>query len=107
MKTGVIQGLCIFICFIILTSCIESYPPPIVDGAIDFLVIDGSVNGTEGSVSVELNHAVALSSTELPRPELNAKVNIEDNDGNIYLLNELGNGRYSQSGLPLSTSNQY
>src|SRR6187551_315763 len=59
---------------ILVTACIEPYPAPVIDGDIDYLVIDGSVDGLDGTASVTLSHAVPLASTEPPPPELNADV---------------------------------
>lgn len=92
---------------ILTTACIEPYPPPVIDGDINYLVIDGSVDGLSGTANVVLTHAVPLSSTAPPPPELNANVTLEDNDGNTYPLMEIGDGVYTQSSLPIDASKQY
>ncbi len=107
MKIGRFQYLYILLCFAFLTSCIESYPPPIIDDEVNFLVIDGSVNSTDGSAHVMLSRAVALSSTESSPPELNAQISVEDSEGNTYPLIEIGNGVYQQSNLTISLSKEY
>lgn len=106
MKVGRFQYLYI-LCFALLTSCIESYPPPIIDDDVSFLVIDGSVNSSDGSARVKLSRAVALSSTESIPPELNAIVSVEDTDGNVYPLSEVGDGLYEQSNLSIILSKKY
>src|SRR6187551_940188 len=97
----------ILLCAVVVTSCIESYPPPIINDEVNFLVIDGSVNSADGSAEVRLSHAVPLSSTGSAPPELNAIVQLEDNDGNFYSLVETSGGVYAQSNLSLSAARQY
>jgi hypothetical protein len=95
------------LCFVLVTSCIESYPPPIINEEVNFLVIDGSVNSADGSAEVKLSRAIPLSSTEPAPSEGNANVQLEDNDGNVYSLPETSKGVYSQSNLPLDATKQY
>jgi len=90
-----------------VTGCIESYPPPIINDEVNFLVIDGSVNTEDGSALVKLSHAIPLSSNEPFPPELNATVRLEDNDGNMYSLIETFGGNYEQSNLTLNDSKEY
>jgi hypothetical protein len=107
MKIIFFNRLSILFCFAFLIGCIESYPPPIIDDEVNFLVIDGFVNSKDGNARITLSRAVALSSTGSVPPELNAQVSIEDNDGNVYTLSETGDGVYQQSGLPILVSRQY
>ncbi len=97
----------ILLCAIVVTSCIESYPPPIINEEVNFLVIDGSVNTEDGSAQVKLSHAIPLSSNESFPPELNASVRLEDNDGNVYTLIETTAGNYAQSNLTLNPTKEY
>jgi hypothetical protein len=92
---------------ILVTACIEPYPAPVVDGDINYLVVDGSVDGLDGTATVTLSHAVPLASTEPPPPELDAEVSLEDNNGNTYTLTEIGNGVYTQTGLPVDDNKEY
>lgn len=92
---------------ILVTACIEPYPAPVIDGDVNYLVVDGSVDGQGGTASVTLSHAVPLASTEPPPPELNADVSVEDSDGNSYVLMEVGNGVYTQSNLPIDENKEY
>src|SRR5689334_14438189 len=87
--------------FILAAACVEPYPPPVTDDEVNFLVVDGSVDDQGGVANVILSRAVPLASEATPPPELNAQVELEDSDGNTYALSEIGDGVYTQSGLPI------
>lgn len=90
-----------------VSSCIEPYDPPVSDEEVDYLVVDGAANSTDGTAEIKLSRTVSLSSTETPPPERNAVVAIEDNEGNSYTLAEAGEGFYRQSNLSFDFSKQY
>ena len=95
------------LCALLLVGCIESYPPPITDDGVNFLVVDGFLNSTDGTAEIKLSHAVALSSTEPTLPELNAEVTIQDTDGNTYSLLEIEDGIYQKTNLLVNNTKQY
>jgi len=100
---------CLYLIFasLIITSCIDPYPPPVIDTEINYLVVDGSINSDAGTAHITLSRAVPLSSTEPSPREKNATVSVEDNDGNIFLLTESGNGVYEHASLPVDNTKQY
>lgn len=82
-------------------SCLEPYQPALDHRPIDYLVINGFVNATEGSASVKLSHAVSISDAGAPLPELKATVSIEENSGASFDLTEQDSGRYRAQGLTI------
>lgn len=91
----------------VLIGCIEPFPPPVIDVEVDFLVVDGFLDSSSGTVSVSLARAIPLSSKE-PFPVENAnQVILEDNAGNVFPLTPEGNGKYSRTGLIVDASKEY
>ena len=88
-------------------GCVEEYPPPVADGAVDFLVVDGSINSTTGSVEVILTRAIALDSQDAPPPELNAQLQIEDDNGTVYSLGDYGSGVYRKDNFIIEDNTAY
>src|SRR5690242_13902637 len=106
MKTCRYPYLFLFL-LALLSGCIEPYPAPVTDGEVNYLVVDGSLNSSAGSIQVKLSHAVPLASTEPPPPELMAQLSVEDSDGNTYPLIEKGGGLYEQLGLTIDIAKEY
>jgi hypothetical protein len=104
MKVGNLFYLLTFSLFI---GCKEPYPPPVTDNEATYLVVDGLANITSGIAQVKLSRAVALSSTQKSTPELFASLSMEDDDGRIFPLNEVGNGLYTQSNLFIDQKKLY
>jgi hypothetical protein len=89
------------------TSCVEPFDPPVQDVNVNFLVVDSYLNTTIGSATVKLSRASVLHEATATLPELGANVAIEDNSGNIYSLNELGQGAYAITDVGLTAESQY
>lgn len=102
-----IERILIFIIVLIGMGCVEEYPPPVADGAVDFLVVDGSINSTTGSVEVILTRAIALDSQDAPPPELNAQLQIEDDNGMVYSLGDYGSGVYRKDNFIIEDNTAY
>ncbi|HMG90878.1 MAG TPA: DUF4249 domain-containing protein [Chryseolinea sp.] len=92
---------------IVLISCVEPYEPDFKEETFDILVVDGYINTTENSATVRLSRAVPLDSELPPSQEVNATVNIEDEAGNTYLLNNSGLGVYFADHLGIDHSKKY
>jgi hypothetical protein len=92
---------------VVMSNCVEPYNPPAISETVDLLVVDGFLNITDNSASVKLSKATPLANDDGPVPELNASVRVEDNNGDVYLLNEQANGEYSLDGMDLSPSKKY
>ncbi|HEY3405990.1 MAG TPA: DUF4249 domain-containing protein [Ohtaekwangia sp.] len=107
MKSFSILGLLLIVNGILLTGCVEPYPPPVTDDQAGYLVVDGYLNSSTGTITVKLTRAIPLSSVDIPPTEPNALITLEDSDGNTFMLTEEGNGKYSLSGVPTDFSKQY
>lgn len=88
-------------------SCVESYQPPVVSKDYKYLVVNGYIDLTNGSATVELSRTMPLYSTEPTPLETNAMVSIESNNGSITTLEEVNSGVYEKSKMTFSTSQQY
>lgn len=97
----------IFVCTIAVTGCLESYQPPEIVSDVNILVVDGFLNSTEGSATVRILHATALSDDSKPKPEANATVSIHAEGGTSYVLTEQDSGTYSISGLNIDPATRY
>jgi hypothetical protein len=97
-----------FICYLFLAGCVEPYPPPISNSLVDFLVVDGYLDNTDGSATVALSRAIPLSSSSgSTPPERDAIVIVEDSDGNSFNLVESEPGIYKQPSLPVVLGKEY
>lgn len=88
-------------------ACVEPYPPPSAVDNASFLVVDGFLNATTESVSVKINHSVALNSSSPYPAEKGATVTIEDNNGESISLTEGDNGLYQASEFPVDPAKTY
>ncbi len=97
-------NICFALSFII--SCRQSYISPAIQNNPSFLVVDGFINSGQGPTVLTLSRTANLS-TQLPSPELNATVNVLDENGNAFALTEKGNGVYSISQVPVDYNKKY
>lgn len=102
-----IEYILIFFLALTSTGCIEEYPPPVANEQVDFLVVDGSIDGSSGVVEVKLSRAIPLASDDTPPPELNAHLQIEDADGIVFPMSHQGNGVYRNDNITISNNKQY
>lgn len=92
---------------LLLSACVEPYQPPEITENVDILVIDGFLNSADGSSTVRLTHAIALSDDGEFPPELHALVSIQDDLGNSYDLIEQDTGTYALTGIDVDPARQY
>ena len=90
-----------------LTACLEPYNPPEIKEDVDILVVDGFINTTDSSSQVHLSKAVPLSYNEEPRAVSNALVQVEEENGPSYTLQELESGSYSLTKMNLNPAKRY
>ncbi len=90
-----------------VTSCLEPYNPPAITETVDILVVDGFVNSTDHSATVQLSKATPLGDNVTPVPELNASVRVEEENGTSFTLIEEGQGRYVLGNMNLNPSKKY
>lgn len=95
------------ILILIVTGCLDPYAPPINATDADILVVDGSLDTSEGSATIDLTRGLPLSpSDSFPRVG-NAFVAVEDAIGNVYPLAEGTAGNYQATGIPVYADAQY
>jgi hypothetical protein len=102
LKTNWSLTLCI-----LLFSCLDPYQPPVTDQEVNFLVIDGFVNTSNGTVDVTLSRALVLWKVASPEPEIGAQVILEESGGGTHLLAELPQGKYTASSPEIVAGREY
>lgn len=107
MKEYTACRILIYSLFILTISCLEPYSPPAINEEIDILVVDGHINAADGSASVQLSKAYPLSENTSAIPELNATVQIEDENGTVYTLVEESDGNYKLMNMAVILSTKY
>jgi hypothetical protein len=99
----------VYITVLFLTmGCKVPYYPPVKVEQTHYLVVEGYLNGYAPTV-IKLTHARPVSQYDSARaiPELHAKVYIEDDRHNSFLLSESGNGVYTINTFPFDTAFKY
>jgi hypothetical protein len=92
---------------ILVTGCVEPYAPPVIESDVNYLVVDGFVNSSNGTATVKLSRAIALSATTTPPPETGAAVSVEDDRGNSTSLSGDDTGNYTGAGIPIDITGKY
>jgi Domain of unknown function (DUF4249) len=85
---------CISVCTALL-GCLDPYNPPTTNENVNFLVIDGSINSTDGTATVKLSRALRLNDTASFPPEVGATVTVEAESGDIIELQSSTPGVYA------------
>ena len=75
-------------------SCIDPFTDAKLTNTNGLLVIDGTITNLKEPFSVQLNRSIAFEGRESSPYVLAAKVSVEDNAGNKFLLVEIGKGKY-------------
>lgn len=98
----------IIVAFVVfcLCSCKDVYDPQIATKTTGLLVVEGFLNAGQGPTTIRLSRSTDLKSTTL-KPEFNAQVDVQGEDGSDFPLVENGNGEYSIAQLTLNNSVQY
>jgi len=89
-----------------LCSCKDIYNPDIETQTTGLLVVEGFLNSGQGPTTIRLSRSSGLEDTTL-KPEFNALVNVEGDDGSSYQLFENGNGEYTLAQLTLNNGVKY
>jgi hypothetical protein len=76
-------------------ACVEPYDPPLDDEDVNFLVVDGFLNVTEGVANVRLTRTQPVKDSGPARLEQAATVRVEDDNGLTHSLLEISGGVYS------------
>lgn len=93
---------------IYLVGCKKAYNPPEIRMATNFLVIDGSITcGNDAVTTITLSRTTNLGDSVPFRPELNAFLSIEQEQGNVFPMTEQGEGVYKSQPLILDPAKKY
>lgn len=103
-----------FILFFLLLSwgCREPFTPPQVAVSDHYLVVDGFINAGNGPTVFTLSRTRSIRDTGYsgitpPIYEENARVTIEDDQGNSFDLPEEEDGRYGNVQIPVNDQRKY
>jgi len=88
-------------------GCKQVYEPKISSPSLGYLVVEGFINSGTGVSTVRLSRTVKLVDTVLVIYEHNARVSIENNNNESFLLPEGVNGNYTSAVLSLNPTLQY
>ena len=81
-----------------MESCLDPYSAPASLSNVNYLVVQGFLNNEAAPTVIRLSRTVPLTSGDVPVPEHQAIVEIEDDQGGKFTLTEADSGSYS--GLP-------
>ena len=90
-----------------MTACLEPYSPPEIKDDVNILVVDGFINTTNNSSQVYLSKAVPLSYNGETQTVSNAFVQVEEENGSSYILQESEPGSYSLTNMNLNPAKRY
>lgn len=90
-----------------MAACVEPYPPPSSLAEVNYLVVDGFLNGTSRSAVVRLTRATPLAAAVPNPPEEDASVSVENIEGGSSTLSEVDEGIYQVDNLDVSPSSSY
>ncbi|PWU01472.1 MAG: DUF4249 domain-containing protein [Bacteroidetes bacterium] len=94
--------------FILGAGCKERYIPKEIATNYSYLVVDGFLNAGNDTTTITLTRSKTLEDKNSFYPELSAQVRVEEEgSGNMFTLDEIGNGKYQVPLLPLNPSRKY
>ncbi len=87
-------------------GCLDPYAPPVADGELDILVVDGFID--QNAAHVKLTKAIPLAAEDDVYPaESGAVVAIEAESGTRFFLSEITPGNYNRTNLDLPETDRY
>ena len=101
-----ISGICVAM-VVSITMCKKPYNPTIAATDTNVLVVEGVINSGGDSTFIKLTRTIKLTDKSVPKAELKAVVNVEDDQSGNYPLKELTNGSYASAGLNLNSARKY
>ncbi|WEK19337.1 MAG: DUF4249 domain-containing protein [Candidatus Pedobacter colombiensis] len=85
----------ILLCIVLMIyGCKKTYNPGVVDGNVNYLVVEGFINFSGEYTDIKLSRTTNLKAIQ-SKPELGAILNIESEDKQFYNLSEMGQGNYT------------
>lgn len=92
---------------IIIAGCKEEYNVPVDATGYNYLVVEGNIVAGNDSTFIHLTRTIPVDDTSNLTPETNARVQVESEGGELYLLQEKGDGIYFAPPLNINTGNNY
>lgn len=90
-------GVCLSVVMLLLFQCKEAYEPDITNEDLNYLVVEGFLNGN-GQTSIKLSRTRSNSSMA-KAPEMRANVMIEADNNNRVILTEGTDGNYTTNAV--------
>jgi hypothetical protein len=88
-------------------GCKKLYTPNAVSTSNSYLVVEGVIAAGNDSTIINLNRTMQLTSASNHKPEIGAKVSVDDQQGTSYPLPEVDSGKYAAPPLNLDNSHKY
>ena len=88
-------------------GCTKPYNPAIIAGNNNYLVVEGNINTGTDSTTIKLSRTTNIASGITSLAQLNATVNIQDNQNGSYGLHSNGDGSYTSTLITLDPTKMY
>jgi hypothetical protein len=99
---------CRVLMLFMVVACKEPFNPEIPGEETGFLVVEGYINvGPNAITSIRLSRTSKVSQSAQLLTETGATVNIEDEAGGLYPLEDKGEGKYESAPLSLSSESEF
>jgi hypothetical protein len=96
----------IILMLIVFGGCRKPYNPPVIASSVNYLVVEGVINGGADSTIIKLSRTVSIAKSTV-NPEKNAVVTVENDQNNSYPLSQISPGTYATVGLNLDNTRKY
>ncbi|RYY34987.1 MAG: DUF4249 domain-containing protein [Sphingobacteriaceae bacterium] len=106
MKHPVYPVIAIF-AVLLFQDCKKTYKPETVAESNNILVVEGIINSGNDSTFIKLSRTVKLDAGRSINAETGATITVEAENGTGYVLNEISNGVYAASPLPIDKTQKY
>lgn len=103
----ILKHYCYALVLLFSLGCKEEFSPQLKETTAKLLVVEGMINAGGERTYIRLSRTVPISETGNRTPEIGAKVSIESNANQSYLLTDIGKGEYQSEVLSLDPSKKY
>lgn len=100
------KGVIVCTVLLLFAHCKQAYDPKIEAKNTNLLVVEGFINSAQGPTAIHLSRTGNLADATI-KPETNALVRVEGDDGSTFALVEHALGEYSVPQLPLNGNVKY